>query len=197
MNKLEEYAAKKIAEYRAEIEQWDWASIVQEALANVALNMEGEAEGSRYLGSVMTLAPSGKFYMPWACSNVEPCPLCNGSCVLPEDTCELCHGERVITVTEQQAELPYWLFQGKKAGDLVECYACHGTGRDTPTCWRCGGLGSEEAFFDSLYFEALDDIARENGGFITENEGDPTDVFFGMYVEAEEDECSSEEQEVD
>lgn len=31
-----------------------------------------------YLGSVFVLCPSGKYYMPWACSNVDPCEACHG-----------------------------------------------------------------------------------------------------------------------
>jgi hypothetical protein len=31
-----------------------------------------------YLGTVFAIMPSGKYYMPWACSNVEPCSRCKG-----------------------------------------------------------------------------------------------------------------------
>jgi len=33
---------------------------------------------SYYLGSILTLSPSGKVYTPWACSNLTPCPRCRG-----------------------------------------------------------------------------------------------------------------------
>jgi len=32
-----------------------------------------------FLGTVFTIMPSGKFYTPWANSNVTPCPYCHGS----------------------------------------------------------------------------------------------------------------------
>ena len=34
---------------------------------------------SVYLGTVFNIMPSGKFYMPWANSNVDACPRCKGA----------------------------------------------------------------------------------------------------------------------
>jgi len=39
---------------------------------------EGDKIMSLYLGTVFNLFPSGKYYTPWACSNVELCPRCKG-----------------------------------------------------------------------------------------------------------------------
>lgn len=36
-------------------------------------------ESRVYLGSVFSLTPSGKYYMPWACSNLDPCTECEGT----------------------------------------------------------------------------------------------------------------------
>lgn len=40
---------------------------------------EGQIIESTYLGSVLSFCPSGKYYLPFACSNVELCPRCKGS----------------------------------------------------------------------------------------------------------------------
>ena len=32
-----------------------------------------------FVGTVFNVMPSGKYYMPWACSNVEPCNRCKGT----------------------------------------------------------------------------------------------------------------------
>ena len=49
-----------------------------------------------YLGSVFALAPSGKYYMPWACGNLDSCPKCKGKGSLPSPKgavdCEECGG---------------------------------------------------------------------------------------------------------
>ena len=47
---------------------------------------DGEVVEACYLGSVFSLTPSGKYYMPWACSNVEPCKRCKG------EGCDFCGG---------------------------------------------------------------------------------------------------------
>lgn len=55
--------------YRAQINSWDWDAIVREAEEHVEYDdFAGCYVGVAYLGSVFTLAPSGKYYMPW-CSN--------------------------------------------------------------------------------------------------------------------------------
>ena len=42
-----------------------------------------------YLGSILNLTPSGKMYMPFACSNLNPCTKCNGEGVIRNK-----HGKR-------------------------------------------------------------------------------------------------------
>ena len=45
---------------------------------------DGEIILSDFLGTVFSIMPSGKYYMPWACSNVNPCPRCKG------EGCDFC-----------------------------------------------------------------------------------------------------------
>ena len=45
---------------------------------------EGNKIKSYFLGTVFCLYPSGKYYMPFACSNVELCPKCKG------EGCDFC-----------------------------------------------------------------------------------------------------------
>lgn len=68
------------ATYKAQIMGWKWPKIVKDtrkdALEHVVYGIRDEVEhtdgcdgeghvGSSYLGSVMSLYPSGKFWMPW------------------------------------------------------------------------------------------------------------------------------------
>jgi hypothetical protein len=66
------------ATYKSRILRWDWAAIVRtaevEAIEHIASGGESICRdgcdddghvGSYYLGSVMSIYPSGKFYMPW------------------------------------------------------------------------------------------------------------------------------------
>lgn len=40
---------------------------------------DGQIIESTYLGSVLNHCPSGKYYLPFACSNVIVCPRCKGA----------------------------------------------------------------------------------------------------------------------
>lgn len=63
------------AQYYDAISAWDWARLHREALNNPyagwdsAINDEHDM-GSAYLGSSLNLSPSGKYYTPFANSNV-------------------------------------------------------------------------------------------------------------------------------
>lgn len=60
--------------YRAQIEAWNWDAIVEDCRdpenQYVDARFPGDTQviGSSYLGTVMNLYPSGKYYMPW-CTN--------------------------------------------------------------------------------------------------------------------------------
>ena len=58
------------------------------------------------IGSCLHLAPSGKYYLPFACSNVDPCPYCEGKGTIgsefdPEE-CPICRGEHSLDVLLDQ-----------------------------------------------------------------------------------------------
>lgn len=81
-------------QYERELsEQFDWEALKRDCLQSAveALHShtldelrlfdltDGEAIiGQVYLGTVFALTPSGKYYMPFACSNVASCPECGG-----------------------------------------------------------------------------------------------------------------------
>jgi hypothetical protein len=48
-------------------------------LAEIYEDEEGNKIQTIYLGSILDLTPSGKFYTPFAHSNVDGCPRCNGN----------------------------------------------------------------------------------------------------------------------
>ena len=59
-----------------DISNWNWKNV--ERYAEPIFDEEGQPIWSFYLGSSLALNFSGKYYMPWACSNVEKCEYCNG-----------------------------------------------------------------------------------------------------------------------
>ena len=57
------------AQYCKKIQSWDWAYIVSSAKEQAEEDYEGNVIGIKFLGTVFSLMPSGKFYVPWS-SNI-------------------------------------------------------------------------------------------------------------------------------
>ncbi len=92
-------------------QQFNWENIKKEALANpqdAFIDGEIVREGCYYLGSVLSLTPSGKFYMPWACSNVTEAEV-----LLDEEWWE--------DLEEVAAEYGMYIFSGE--GDPCDIFA--------------------------------------------------------------------------
>lgn len=69
-NRRTKMAGEGFELYYSEIKGWDWESIKNEAISNPHQYEDGYI-GSYYLGSVMSLAPSGKYYMPWTTNQTD------------------------------------------------------------------------------------------------------------------------------
>jgi hypothetical protein len=59
-----------LAAIRAELDRSDWEDDFENP---------GSQVRQTYLGTVFNLTPSGKYYLPFACSNVSPCESCHGT----------------------------------------------------------------------------------------------------------------------
>ena len=66
---------------RTELNSQEWCKVENDRL-----------ERSIFLGSVFSLMPSGKYYMPWACGNVEACEACQEASDSPCDDTSPCTG---------------------------------------------------------------------------------------------------------
>lgn len=145
---------------------------------------------SFYLGTLIN--PSGKYYLPFACSNVEKCPKCHGTGHTKKlYDCPYCtHGKRYIEDIRRSGYIMLMIdiIEGKYPiksdvmGDFIDCIFCQGTGKHTHDCNYCGGMGSREAYEDDLFWEFLDDYASKHEGYIESGEGDPCDTFLCFVV---------------
>lgn len=169
--------------YLEELRGWDWTHPTE-----CYPDEEGQGERRDYLGSCITLAPSGKYYLPFACGNVEPCPRCQGEGSIPnraanEELEKLCRARRHSLTEYLFAHYGYagegnWPPLLSREARRLDCLAEKYRARRT--CPKCAGVGSFEAYQDELFWEALDTVAEENGGYIT---GDSGDVFFAVSCE--------------
>ena len=145
---------------------------------------DGQFERFVFLGTVFALFPSGKYYMPWACSNLAPCAACKGT----GHTRGKPHKRRVwVKWANSRQRLSDWankhgvrglaFLQSKKA--KRNKYLKTRNYGYRPSCEYCGGCGSREAHLDDCYREALVTEAEEHGLFISSGESDPCDVLVG------------------
>jgi hypothetical protein len=95
-NKLyRKYSERLEDQYREEIQAWKWEFIKREARENARdgdYTYEEDGYGMEYLGSILNIYPSGKYYMPFACSNLAPCDHCKGRGSFGPIRCIKCNG---------------------------------------------------------------------------------------------------------
>jgi len=166
--------------------------------ADIVEDMEGNHQRSIFLGTVFSLTPSGKYYLPFACGNVSPCPVCNGSGraflhkrkARVRKAAKLKHRERILCADIMSRYGPH--YEGKwprHAAERLEHLRRELDKRRVEyECPHCDGIGSREAALDDAFNEALEEEANNHGCFIQNGEGDPCDVFLCKVVEEESEE---------
>jgi len=131
---------------------------------------------SVFLGTVFALVPSGKYYTPWACGNVEVCPDCKG--------------ERITNpkITKVYYAIPAARFWAKRHGlPRSIMLASYKIAKmfEPVDCKTCGGFGSAEAYQDQLWYAEVDRLADPYEFYIENGEGDPCDLFAVIYEDYE------------
>ena len=173
----------------------DWDSVRAELDATPWEDRDyGEQERLCFLGTVFSLYPSGKYYQPWACSNVDPCPICHGS---GNSNPRGNHRQRKrwqarVRHCERVLGKRHLFGAGERCAHTSACRALTKAHvlLHIPTCFHCQGMGSREAYLDSVYQELLEREAEEHNLFITSGEGDPCDVLVGESRDVpKEEEC--------
>jgi len=82
----------KALHYKSKI-HINWNNILKELCGTPWEEVEpGRRERQIYLGSWLNMSPSGKYYMPYACSNVEVCRACAEASDAPCDETSPCTG---------------------------------------------------------------------------------------------------------
>lgn len=154
---------------------------------------EGYHYKSVFLGTVFALCPSGKYYMPFACSNVEVCSVCNGAGVVSngaynkEILDEMKEIEADFIQKLKDKNCTYWDMPKEDREDMDEAREIIRATEQTVQCPYCHGVGSREAYEDEEFYTALDAELEARGMYREHGEGDPCDVLAIMQVEVDED----------
>ncbi len=159
-----------------------------------------------WLGSRMGLSPSGKMYMPWATSNLNPCPACDGTgevtLSLPTRRMKKARrrldaldvkGARIMRQcrTAGNAWTGIRRFNMNYANTLRETLEPLATGKRQ--CLRCDGCGSHEARDDERFWELVEKEADSHDVFIDSNEDG--DMVYAAEVRPSESEDDDESEE--
>jgi hypothetical protein len=144
------------------------------------------------LGSVFQNYPSGKFYMPFACGNLDDCPVCQGTGDAKPPL-----KRRIIRKwkNENRRRRRLWV---KRYGDWSDgkwperVVAAADRlnkklARIDPLCSRCGGTGSHEAYDDDRWREKTEEEFESIGVSFESSEADPTYLLAVEYRERVED----------
>jgi hypothetical protein len=175
----------------------DWEDIKQEMKSaewQESFDDPDRLEKHVFLGTVFALYPSGKYYMPFACSNLEPCETCNGNGTITNENSD---PEKLVALYTIERQLCKFVldnygphFDGKWPKKLEKALRLLreelANAEPKITCPTCEGVGSEEAYLDECYREQLEQEAEEHGFYICSGEGDPCDIFAGVSAEREE-----------
>jgi len=173
---------------RASVNSEDW----QESMFD-----DGQEQRSAFLGTVFALLPSGKYYMPWACSNVDPCPVCDGKGTLSQGKAQ----DLVSDLSYKVKNLLSDTVRDRKYAPFTVWLAVrfyHLWQRSMPnTCAACGGLGSREAYLDELWYEKANDALETVDLYLEHGEGDPCDLFATEYSDRENGEGEDWDDDLD
>jgi len=161
--------------------------------ADIEDDEDGGKRRAVYLGTVMSLTPSGKYYLPFACSNVNPCPRCKGATTVANKH----YNPALFQVVDE--------YEQQVCGHLLKEYGMYSEFpqdlrafldllrnirsrvQEKIECSYCGGVGSREAYLDEVWNETTEETASEHGAYMFSGEDDPCDLFLGESVEETEE----------
>lgn len=146
-----------------------------------------------YLGAMIN--PSGKYYLPFACSNVAgDCEVCKGKGHIRNqlhDAERLREAKRELDeLTAKCRELYGWPVdwpnthrtRAKKLSDVIACYG------EELECPRCEGSGSQSAMDDENWREAFEEILGEHDLCLEQGcGGDGCDFYAVKYLVLDEE----------
>jgi len=153
------------------------------------MDIDGNILKSVFIGTCFNIMPSGKYYQPFACSNVEKCSKCDGKGEITNPNADMALYEENLKKEQFWIEylrnnsVTYYQLSETNKKTLDSIRECLKYYDETVECPVCHGLGSEEAYKDQVMQKALEDFADKYCAFVHSGEGDPCDMFVSIVVD--------------
>lgn len=164
---------------------------IQELNANGEENYDfvnGQIVKEVYIGTTFNIMPSGKFYTPWAKSNIDPCPLCKG-------TGEVVNLNGLGSIYDHAWEIEkdlIWVMNLKKSRydempvewrtQIDAARYIQKVNEPDSVCPKCHGHGSREVYEDTVFQETLEKVLEMHDCYLTNSEGCASDIVVGKVV---------------
>jgi len=145
----------------------------------------GEFIQTIYLGSILSLTPSGKIYTPWANSNVDLCTRCKGEGKIKnkhKSTKNVDAIDRKIFQVARGWIKPYATLTKRQQQLIDKLRKIREHYDEWKTCPECYGLGSLEARLDEDWWEQLQKELDKIDAWYHISESDGCDVLISRMV---------------
>lgn len=157
--------------------------------AEVYEDEDGNKTQTVYLGDIRSITPSGKVYMPFACSNLTPCPRCNGTTQIENKHYKKkkwmkIHNKRKVlflNAINQCGHFVHWPEKIHQKINKLLKQENHWT--QWLICPECIGLGSLEARLDQDFWKQLGSELDTIEAWHHSSEGDGCQVMVSRGVE--------------
>ena len=157
------------------------------------MDIDGNILKSVFIGTCFNIMPSGKYYQPFACSNVEKCSKCDGKGEITNPNADMALYEEYRYKEQKWIEFMrdndtwYHSLTDEQKKQIDEIRKMEEYYDEKIECPVCHGVGSEEAYKDQVMQKALEDFADKYCAFMHSGEGDPCDMFVSIVVDEDED----------
>ena len=157
--------------------------------AEVYEDEEGNKIQTIYLGDIRSITPSGKVYMPFACSNLTPCPRCKGTTQIENKHYKKkkwmkVHNKREVLLFNAIRQYgPYANWPTKIQQQRNKLLKQNNHWVQWLICPECLGLGSLEARLDQDFWEQLESELDTIEAWHHSSEGDGCQVMVSRGVE--------------
>ena len=127
-----------------------------------------------YLGDIRDITPSGKVYMPFACSNLELCTRCNGTGTIKNKHGKRKKHEKVCNKRTHILRTYKWTQHNENKEEKL--WKQESNWEPMKLCPECDGIGSLEARLDEDWWNQLEIELDEIGAWSHISEDDGCDI---------------------